>query len=316
MISAFVDAGGTVRSTSSAVADAFWIDIWNPDEAEREAVQRAANIQLPQKVRLRLIEPSSHFGSSSSQVDLAFSAVADDPVAPVEPITCVLTDNCLITLRSGAQSAVEDAMQTIRAAPPMAADEVLTALIGATVQAASERLFMLVEQVDALTASIFEHQDGHRRAAPELRQSMRIIGALGTSIMRVEDSLVSLKHLSAFMEREHARFEVRKADRAELVAFHIDVDALSSRAEALNEKVHFLLSAMLGVIGHDQNQITMVLSLIAALFLPATLIAAIFGMNFSDMPGLKWHHGFFICLGIMVTAAGSMAAYFRWRRWL
>lgn len=82
-------------------------------------------------------------------------------------------------------------------------------------------------------------------------------------------------------------------DPAALGVIGADIKALSDLAEALDAKIEFVLDAMLGLLALDQNQIMMVLSLTAVMFLPATLISSIFGMNFETMPGLTWHHGFF-----------------------
>ncbi|MEO1102840.1 MAG: CorA family divalent cation transporter, partial [Pseudomonadota bacterium] len=137
-----------------------------------------------------------------------------------------------------------------------------------------------------------------------------------TQIMRIQDSLTSLQRLSLFIDQHREQIAPHLDNRNAMKALSADIHALSEFAEALDTKIEFLLDAMLGMITLDQNQIMMVLSLIAAMFLPATLISSIFGMNFASMPVLQWHHGFFLSLGAMVLAAGVVATIFRWRRWM
>ncbi|MEM6762993.1 MAG: CorA family divalent cation transporter, partial [Pseudomonadota bacterium] len=151
---------------------------------------------------------------------------------------------------------------------------------------------------------------------PVAQLMMKRLGHRGMTIMRIQDCLTSLKRLSLFMERHLERIAPHENDRAPITALGADIRALSDFAIALDAKIEFLLNAMIGLIALNQNKITLVLSLTAAMFLPATLISSIFGMNFVDMPGLTWHHGFFICVGVMVAAAIFVGVIFRWRRWM
>jgi magnesium transporter len=64
------------------------------------------------------------------------------------------------------------------------------------------------------------------------------------------------------------------------------------------------------------NEVMKVLSLVAAIFLPLTLLTGIYGMNFANMPELQWRYGYFLLLGIMTMVGISLVIYFRRRKWL
>jgi magnesium transporter len=55
---------------------------------------------------------------------------------------------------------------------------------------------------------------------------------------------------------------------------------------------------------------------VAALFLPPTLIASIYGMNFANMPELAWGYGYPLALGLMLLSALFTYRFFKWKRWL
>ena len=82
-----------------------------------------------------------------------------------------------------------------------------------------------------------------------------------------------------------------------------DVVALTDQATFLSNKINFLLDATLGLINLQQNQIIKIFSVAAVVFLPPTLVASIYGMNFDDMPELKWMLGYPWALGLMVLSA-------------
>ena len=71
-----------------------------------------------------------------------------------------------------------------------------------------------------------------------------------------------------------------------------DVHSLSDHAAYLSNKITFLLDAMLGVVNLEQNNIIKLFSVVAVVFMPPTLIASIYGMNFEIMPELKWQYGY------------------------
>jgi magnesium transporter len=73
------------------------------------------------------------------------------------------------------------------------------------------------------------------------------------------------------------------------------------------------LSTYLTAIANRQNETMKVLTVAGAIFLPLTLLAGIYGMNFDNMPELHWNWGYFGVLIVMGTVvAGALAAF--WRR--
>ena len=72
------------------------------------------------------------------------------------------------------------------------------------------------------------------------------------------------------------------------------------------------LSTYLSSVANRQNETMKTLTMVATIFMPLTLLAGIYGMNFEYMPELKWHWAYFIVLGVMVIAVASMV----WRFWV
>ena len=110
--------------------------------------------------------------------------------------------------------------------------------------------------------------------------------------------------------------KVTKEAKARTKVLYRDVVALTDQATFLSSKVNFLLDATLGLINLQQNQIIKIFSVAAVVFLPPTLVASIYGMNFQDMPELKWLFGYPWALGLMVVSAILPYLYFKQRRWL
>ncbi|HPV57668.1 MAG TPA: CorA family divalent cation transporter, partial [Tenuifilaceae bacterium] len=80
------------------------------------------------------------------------------------------------------------------------------------------------------------------------------------------------------------------------------------------EDVNSILNTYLSITAKRSNDVMKLLTIFSAFFLPLTFIAGVYGMNFSFMPELQWHNGYFIVLGIMLLISGLIYIWFRHRR--
>ena len=91
---------------------------------------------------------------------------------------------------------------------------------------------------------------------------------------------------------------------------------MTDHASFLGSKIQFLLDAVLGLINLQQNNIIKIFSVAAVMFLPPTLVASIYGMNFHHMPELDKAWGYPVALVAMVISAVLPYIYFRRKGWL
>jgi magnesium transporter len=95
-----------------------------------------------------------------------------------------------------------------------------------------------------------------------------------------------------------------------------DTSSLTDHSSSMSQKVTFLLDATLGLINIEQNAIIKIFSVAAVAFLPPTLIASIYGMNFEHMPELDWPYGYPVAIVVMIVSAVLPYWYFKRRGWL
>jgi len=86
--------------------------------------------------------------------------------------------------------------------------------------------------------------------------------------------------------------------------------------QGLRDLADSVLATHLSSVSNRMNEVMKVLSIVAAIFLPLTLLAGIYGMNFANMPELQWRYGYFVVWGVMALVALSLIAFFRKRKWL
>jgi magnesium transporter len=251
-------------------------------------------------------------------------------------ITFILTKQKLVTLRY-ADPAPFAAFRARRDANPhryMTGYQMLGGLIDAIVERIADILEGAGANLDHLSARVFDRpiatsmRPSHnplgrtpRGTARKARQRdfvdiLTLIGGSSDVVSRVRESIVSFVRLVTFFR------EVRKEEpgaRETLVhskAVLADLGSLSDHASFLSNKISFLLDATLGMINNEQNAIIKILSVAALVFLPPTLVAGVYGMNFEVMPELKWAHGYPLALCLMIVAAVLPYMLFRRKGWL
>jgi magnesium transporter len=114
--------------------------------------------------------------------------------------------------------------------------------------------------------------------------------------------------MTAPRKNDHIRGRIKTLAR--------DIQSLNDHVAFLSQKITFLLDATLGMISIEQSNIIKIFSIAAGIFLPPTLIASIYGMNFVHMPEFEWRLGYPLALFLMVLSAVVPCWYFKRRGWL
>jgi magnesium transporter len=154
------------------------------------------------------------------------------------------------------------------------------------------------------------------RRAAGFRAVLKSLGRKGDIISNVRESMVSVERLLLFLSASMPRPQRASGFQAEWRTALRDVQSIEEHATFLASKVQFLLDATLGLISIEQNDIIKLFSVMSVIFLPPTLVASVYGMNFKVMPELEWDLGYPWALALMVLAAVLPYIYFRWKRWL
>lgn len=301
-----------------------WLDLLRPDEIERAHAGRLTGCELPTREEMREIEASSQAYVEGDAIYLTTTVIAraDTPSPEQGELTFVLTPRHMITLRyTEPRSVATFAARTGRQTELLAsAEDALLGVLDAVIDRTADVIELVGARIDGLSASIFaetpEYRGRPRRRKPdELQEVLRGVGRAGDLTHRVRDSLASLDRLVAFLTSVSAS-RLNKEQKATLKTLTRDLRSLNEHAGFLAHEVNFLLDATLGLINMEQNGIIKIFSVVAVAFLPPTLIASAYGMNFEYMPELGWSWGYPMALVMMVLSAALPLWYFRRKGWL
>jgi magnesium transporter len=322
MITAYRQAEGMLEkqdcSTNHAgLADAVWIDLLEPTRAQEEAVEALLHVEIPTREEMRSIDASSqiyHEGVALVMTARVISRSATARLALVS-VTFILVENRLITLRYGDPSPFRNfvARAEKEAARLASGEAVMVGLIEAIIDRAAEILQSVGDDLDALSNDIFSADGALGKA--DLRPVLQKVGRSGDLATRVRESLHSLARIVPYLQANTAGATPDDI-AARLGTAQRDIASLLDHDNYVMSNVTFLLDATLGLINIQQNAIIKIFSVAAVIFLPPTLVASIYGMNFEHMPELKWLFGYPYALGLMICSAVIPYYFFKRRGWL
>jgi magnesium transporter len=299
---------------------AIWIDLLNPTQEEETRLEKALKIDVPTREEQQEIEASSRLyqedGAYFMTATLLYQPEQGEP--RTTPVTFILAGHRLVTVRYAEPRAFAIYVARCNRSEPdiKSGASVLIGLVETIVDRLADFIERIQAEVEGLSHSIFEIKGGVATRQRRFDILLRAIGREGEISSKVRESAHSLGRLLTFLV--HAVNE-RKEDKplqARIRTAARDVASLTDHATFLSGKIIFLLDATLGMINIQQNDIIKIFSVAAVVFLPPTLLASIYGMNFHHMPELNWMFGYPLALILMVLAAVLPYIYFKRKGWL
>ncbi|MEI4485718.1 magnesium transporter CorA family protein [Frigidibacter sp. MR17.14] len=306
--------GLTPLPQGAPLEEALWIDLYRPQPEQVRAVE-ALGLEVPTLADMEEIEISNRLYREDGvdYLTVVLTGADLEKRQTSGPVTFILTQNRLVTVRHHAPRPFETfperaGRSTAGCASP---HRVFLGLIEECVARAADILEGAGRGLDQVSVTVLGNEGGR---AKHLQKALADIARLGETVGRVRLALLTFERaLSFFGALDHAQgLEVRGLVKAEMR----DIQALAVHADFLAGRVSFAVDATLGMINLEQNMTVRILSVVAALFLPPTLIASVYGMNFTNMPELTQPWGYPLALALMAGSVGATWIFFKIKHWL
>ena len=303
-----------------------WFDLDHPTPAEEAWLEESLGIELPTREDMKDIEPSSRLyrehGATYMTANLLWRVETDVP--ETTPVAFVLVRGRLVTIRYAEPKAFV-AFQLYAARNATVCSSGAATMLG-LLDAIIDRTAEVLEQASAEVEAISQTIGARRlystspknkgpRTSDELENHLGAIVACQNLSAKIRDSMMTLSRVVSFLPLSK-EFEKNNDLREHLVSLGHDVQSLMDHTAYLNSTLSFLLDAALGLINIEQNAIIKIFSIAAVVFLPPTLVASVYGMNFTHMPELGWVHGYPFALFLMMLSAIGPYYFFKRKGWL
>lgn len=311
-------------------ANVFWLDLLSPTPDEVKLVEAQVGIEIPTRDEMAQIELSERLYREDGAEFMTMTTVAqiesDDPVKT--PITFILKGQTLVSVRHADTKPFANYAARAQRGTTMSCssgEAVMLGILEAVIDRAADALERTGEEIDAISLEVFRNKSqSATKKTRDLQSLIERIGRQGDTLTKLRESLVSIVRLAAYHSAidsgsrttDAVRRKSPKEIRERVKLIQRDAASLGDHAVFLASKINFILDATLGLINLEQNQIIKIFSVAAVVFLPPTLVASIYGMNFDFMPELHWTLGYPWALGLMVASAVLPFLYFKRRGWL
>lgn len=302
--------------------EATWIDLEEPTHEEDKLVEQCVGVQVPTREDMKEIEPSSRLYEENGTLYMTLSALhgVEDGHPQSDPISFVLTADRLVTVRYVTPKPIRIAQHHALRDPSIVHDNLaaLHSLLDAIIDRLADELEAVGSEIEKISTLIFHKQsDARRIPAERLTALLTKIGRTQILLTKVRETAVSTARLLSFLSAT-AQFRTEKAApvRDRVLSLARDVRSLVDHSGFLADNLTFLLDASLGFISIEQNAAMKLFSWAALVFLPPTLIAGIYGMNFKHMPELSWLYGYPMALSLIVITAVVPIWYLKRRGWI
>ena len=300
--------------------DILWIDMVQPTIKEQKAVENFMEISLQTKQQVEEIESTSKYSETENAIisNSNFFVPTGDSFE-VEPVSFILSnEGVLVSVRQADMRTFREAEKRLQMNYRSFSTgyHILISLLEVRIDFDADLVEMVGRQVSSLSKGI-NKEDSIDKAV------IHRINTLQERTMILRENIFDRQRILSGILRSE-RFPNDIYPRLQLMIK--DVNSLISHTDFSFQRLDYIQDSALGLINIEQNEVVKIFSVAAVVFLPATLVASIYGMNFRLMPELEWVYtlpngwdiplGYLFAIGLMVLASGLTMGYFRYKKWL
>lgn len=287
--------------------DIIWIDLLDVKEEVESELEQFLKIYIQEDEEMEEIEMSSRYMQTDDSIVANSNFLQNN--FDVEPVNFIIKNGVLVTVRDAELNSFNDTVKKMfvntRNFPT--GYHVLVALMETRVEYDADMIEDTTDLITALSSEInkiSDHVD--------------------------EDVLIQIKDLQEkvtiirqnIMDKQRVISNMLKCDffpmelQPRLTMIIKDINSLFEYTRFGFDRLDYLQDTFLGLVNIEQNKIIKIFTVVNVIFLPPTLVASIYGMNFDFMPELHWHHGYLFSIGLMLIFTLLILGIFRLKKWL
>lgn len=287
-----------------------WVDLQSSDDEERKNVEKTYNIELFTPQEAAEIESSSRYFEDDEHIEAnnAFIVFANKSYA-TEQVSFILKKDILYTIRNADIKSFAETVRKLkvhRNPLNLKGTHILLTILESQIDLDAD----FIEYVTKLTNGISKDLIKERRYKEEVLISLT---ELQENTILARESVVDKQRLSSSLLKSD---ELAETDKERLRIIFRDVNSLLQHTQFSFERLEYLQNTFLGLVNIEQNTVIKIFTVVTVVFMPPTLIASVYGMNFDFMPELKWPFGYPFAIFLMISSSLVFLWYFKRKKWL
>lgn len=289
-----------------------WVDLNNPEADEKRRVEEGLGITLLDKQKSEEIEISSRYVELDDRIIINSSFqvyTPDEDEYEFETVSFTLKNGLLISSRAANLKAFAESVRKFKVNQGLFGDgfSCLIALFETRVDQDAD----LLEYLSRRTSQMSNDLDLEN---PQVEaRSLIDAAALQEVTMRLRENIIDNQRVISSMLRSERFPDAAKAKLRILIK---DINSLLDHTAFTFERLEYVQNTLMGLINLEQNKIIKIFTVVTVIFMPPTLIASIYGMNFRAMPELDWSLGYPLAILLMIGSSAITLWFFRRNKWL
>ncbi len=299
-----------VQGPGDLCEEAVWIDLLAPTPEERAWVSERYGQALPTQEAVEEIEVSSRLFVDAQGLHVRSFFLYEYPDRPRNiTVAFILNQGRLFTLRREKLETFHVFKTHAANRPGLVSDalDIMLRLFETKVDRLADVLEELHARSEELGQRVFRVQER------DLESVLLSIGSNHETNDQLRLGLMDKQRVLSFLLRSGNVPQDKEPLLREILR---DIESLNAHSTFLFEKGDSLMDATMGRINIEQNKIIKIFSIAAVVFLPPTLVASIYGMNFHFMPELQWPWGYPLAIALMVVSGIAPYLLFKRKGWL
>lgn len=286
--------------------DIIWIDLLDVSDKTEDTLETFLKIDIQEDEEMEEIEMSSRYIQTDDSIVINSNFMREN--YELEPVNFVLKNNILVTTRDGELGSFNETMRKIfvntRNYPT--GFHVLTALMETRVEMDADLIEDTTDLITKLSTEINVSDSVDEDFLIQIKDLQEKVTSIRQNIMDKQRVISNLMKCDFYPEELQPR----------LTMIIKDINSLYDYTRFGFDRLDYLQDTFLGLVNIEQNKIIKIFTVVNVIFLPPTLIASMYGMNFDFMPELHWTWGYPFSLALMVVCTLFILLIFKIKKWL
>ena len=286
--------------------DLIWIDLNDVSDAIETELEQFLKIYIQEDEEIEEIEMSSRYMQTDDSIVANSNFLQDNFV--MEPVSFILKNGILVSVRNTELKSFNETVKKIYANTKNfpTGYHVLVTLLETRVEYDADMIEDVTDLITNLSKTLNTEDD--------LDQDILIhIKDLQEKVMIIRQNIVDKQRVVSNMLKCDF-FPVDLLPRLTMIIK--DINSLFEYTRFGFDRLDYLQDTFLGLINLQQNKIIKIFTVVSVIFMPPTLIASLYGMNFKYMPELDWKYGYAFSIVIMVLFSAVVLMFFHRKKWL
>lgn len=286
-----------------------WVDMVTPTYEEIKAVENTFDIHFPTKQESEEIELSSRYWEEDNRIEInSYFLINDNGSAFNETVSFILQGKLLISIRYKDLASFSAFTKRLLTSPKEFRNgySIFCQIIDIRIDADADTIENLSKEITKIRKHVFTDYSN------DDEEILEKISTFEDLNMKIRENLTDKQRILSSL----LKCEKYADEKNEIPIMLKDIRSLIDHTNFNFERLDYLQNIFIGVLSIEQNKVIKIFTIVNVVFLPPTLIASVYGMNFSFMPELNWQYGYLVSIGLMVLSSVTPIVIFKKKGWI